>query len=47
MAETKAAYTHVGPGLPPLYGARAKVLILGSFPGGHPAAGPKNGVSAG
>ena len=23
MAETKAAYTHVGPGLPPLYGARA------------------------
>ena len=32
MAETKAAYTHVGPGLPPLYGARAKALILGSFP---------------
>lgn len=32
MVETKAAYTHVGPGLPPLYGARAKALILGSFP---------------
>ena len=32
MAETKAAYTHVGPGLPPLYGAWAKALILGSFP---------------
>ena len=32
MAATKAAYTHVGPGLPPLYGARAKALILGSFP---------------
>ena len=32
MAGTKAAYTHVGPGLPPLYGARAKALILGSFP---------------
>ena len=32
MAETKAAYTHVGPGLPPLYGARASALILGSFP---------------
>ena len=32
MAESKAAYTHVGPGLPPLYGARAKALILGSFP---------------
>ena len=32
MAETKAAYTPVGPGLPPLYGARASALILGSFP---------------
>lgn len=32
MASTKAAYTHVGPGLPPLHGARALVLILGSFP---------------
>ena len=32
MAETKAAYTHVGPGLPPLYGTQAKALILGSFP---------------
>ena len=31
MAE-KAAYTHVGPGLPPLHGARANALILGSFP---------------
>ena len=30
MAGTKAAYTHVAPGLPPLYGARAKALILGS-----------------
>ena len=27
-----AEYTHVGPGLPPLHGARANVLILGSFP---------------
>ena len=32
MASTKAAYTHVGPGLPPLHGARANALILGSFP---------------
>lgn len=32
MAATKAAYTHVGPGLPPLHGARAGALILGSFP---------------
>ena len=30
MAETKAAYTHVGPGLPPLYGARAKAPKAGS-----------------
>lgn len=29
---TKQPYTHVGPGLPPLYGAQAKALILGSFP---------------
>ena len=28
----KLAYTHVGPGLPPLHGARAGALILGSFP---------------
>ena len=27
-----AEYTHVGPGLPPLHGARANALILGSFP---------------
>ena len=27
-----AEYTHVGPGLPPLHGAQAKALILGSFP---------------
>ncbi len=27
-----AEYTHVGPGLPPLHGARASALILGSFP---------------
>ena len=27
-----ADYTHVGPGLPPLHGARANALILGSFP---------------
>ena len=27
-----AGYTHVGPGLPPLHGARANALILGSFP---------------
>ena len=27
-----AKYTHVGPGLPPLHGARAIALILGSFP---------------
>ena len=39
---TKQPYTHVGPGLPPLYGAQAKALILGSFPSpksrayGHP-----------
>ena len=32
MASAKAEYTHVGPGLPPLYGAKAAVLILGSFP---------------
>lgn len=32
MAESKAAYTHVGPGLPPLHGDRASALILGSFP---------------
>ncbi|EFB75466.1 DNA-deoxyinosine glycosylase [Subdoligranulum variabile] len=32
MAVTKAAYTHVGPGLPPLHGERAGALILGSFP---------------
>ena len=32
MADSKAAYTHVGPGLPPLHGARAGALILGSFP---------------
>ena len=25
-------YTHVGPGLPPLHGAQANALILGSFP---------------
>ena len=31
MAE-KTAYTHVGPGLPPLHGERAAALILGSFP---------------
>ena len=31
-AVTKAAYTHVGPGLPPLHGQRAGALILGSFP---------------
>ena len=29
---TKQPYTHVGPGLPPLYGTQAKALILGSFP---------------
>ncbi len=29
---TKQPYTHVGPGLPPLHGARANALILGSFP---------------
>ncbi len=27
-----AEYTHVGPGLPPLHGARANALIFGSFP---------------
>ena len=27
-----AEYTRVGPGLPPLHGARANALILGSFP---------------
>ena len=27
-----AEYTHVGPGLPPLHGDHARVLILGSFP---------------
>ena len=27
-----AEYTHVGPGLPPLHGAQADALILGSFP---------------
>ena len=27
-----ADYTRVGPGLPPLHGERARVLILGSFP---------------
>lgn len=27
-----AEYTRVGPGLPPLHGERARVLILGSFP---------------
>ena len=27
-----AEYTHVGPGLPPLHGAQANALILGSFP---------------
>ena len=27
-----AEYTRVGPGLPPLHGDRARVLILGSFP---------------
>ncbi len=27
-----ADYTRVGPGLPPLHGDRARVLILGSFP---------------
>lgn len=32
MAVTKAAYTHVGPGLPPLHGTQAGALILGSFP---------------
>ncbi|HIZ41491.1 MAG TPA: DNA-deoxyinosine glycosylase [Candidatus Gemmiger excrementigallinarum] len=32
MASVKAEYTHVGPGLPPLHGDRAAVLILGSFP---------------
>ena len=32
MAESKAAYTHVGPGLSPLHGDRASALILGSFP---------------
>ena len=32
MASAKAEYTHVGPGLPPLHGDRAAVLILGSFP---------------
>ena len=32
MAETKAAYTHVGPGLPPLHGAQASALLLGSVP---------------
>lgn len=32
MAQTKTAYTHVGPGLPPLHGPRASALILGSFP---------------
>ena len=32
MAGTKAAIHPWGPGLPPLYGARAKALILGSFP---------------
>lgn len=32
MAVTKAAYTHVRPGLPPLHGERAGALILGSFP---------------
>ena len=25
-------YTRVGPGLPPVHGARAGALILGSFP---------------
>ena len=29
---TKQPYTHVGPGLPPLYDTQAKALILGSFP---------------
>ena len=33
-----AKYTHVGPGLPPLHGARAIALILGSFP--SPKIGP-------
>ena len=28
----KLTCTHVGPGLPPLHGARAGALILGSFP---------------
>ena len=32
MTSAKAEYTHVGPGLPPLHGTRAAVLILGSFP---------------
>lgn len=32
MVSAKAEYTHVGPGLPPLHGDRAAVLILGSFP---------------
>lgn len=32
MTSAKAEYTHVGPGLPPLHGDRAAVLILGSFP---------------
>ena len=34
-----AEYTHVGPGLPPLHGARANALILGSFPAQEPGAG--------
>lgn len=32
MADSKAGYTRVGPGLPPLHGDRASALILGSFP---------------
>ena len=32
MGSTKADYTHVGPGLPPLHGKQARALILGSFP---------------
>ena len=32
MERTKTAYTHVGPGLPPLHGDWAGALILGSFP---------------
>ena len=40
MTSAKAEYTHVGPGLPPLHGAKAAVLILGSFP--SPKAGSRD-----